>query len=218
MCASDRLQGRGVRCAVVALACWVAATALAQGAPDREQEQLKRLKLQLRQVQQDQAAQQEAVARAEQARARADEAVKALQTRAQAEQGQAAAQARKLGALGQQLAEARQRGDSLQARVAELESALQAERTQAQSALARQGQAHAQSLQGIKAEHATQLGQCRQHNARLYEVGQGLLARYDGKGVGAWLGQHEPFVQMGRVALENARMQYQDLLDAERLR
>jgi hypothetical protein len=70
----------------------------------------------------------------------------------------------------------------------------------------------------VVAEHQAQLGSCRQHNAQLVEVGQGLLARYEGKGLGEWLGMQEPFVQSGRVALENARAQYQEQIDAARLK
>ena len=75
-----RLSACGLTAALLAMG--LAGVGVAQAA-DQGQEQLKRLKLQMRQIQQEQAAAQEAQGKADQARQQAEQALKSAQTELQ---------------------------------------------------------------------------------------------------------------------------------------
>ena len=213
MCASDQTSlSKGTRLLLWGvLACSMSGGALAQA--DKEQEQLKRLKLQLRQVQQEQAATQDAQAKSEAGRLGAEKALKEMQSALQVQRTSAGQAARKLTELSKERDALQQERDALKDRLTQLEAQLaESSRTAqvCQGDMARaqlQWQEQVQTLSGG-------LERCRTHNAELYVLGTGLLQRYENKGLGEVLGASEPFVQVARVQLENTRATYQDKLDA----
>lgn len=218
MCASDLTGWRWRVRAVLAgaLLASLAGTAMAQQA-DREQEQLKRLKLQMRQLQQSHAELQETQARTEQARVQAEKSASQAQVELAGQRQAAGSASRKVSTLSRELDEARQERARLAEQVEQLGRQLQEgasvaarERAEWQAAQARQNAAQ-QTL-------TASLDQCRGQNAQLYLLGTDLLSRYEHKGIAEVLAQQEPFFQRARVRLENTRDELQDKLDAARLK
>jgi chromosome segregation ATPase len=195
---------RMVRMAGMAALMGCALVAHAQS--DREQEQLKRLKLQLRQLQQEHGSAQEAQAKADQARQQAEQALKAAQGQlqgAKAATGSTSRQARLLAQVEQ-----------LTRQVAEQTQTLQTQ----QAGLVR-GQAFEAKLQQAVTANGNlgnSVKQLTAQNAQLYQLGTELLQQYENKGLAQVLGNAEPFVQTARVTLENLKETYQDKLDAAR--
>ncbi len=213
MCAS-KLIGRLT--AVMLVAISLSGGAHAEG--DRSQEQLRRLKMQLRQVQQEQeAAVQEARAKADADKAAMSQTLKSAQGEAVAQRAAAGAASRRLRALTDELESVKKDKEQLSEQVAQLQKAL--EESKAQSA--RQSQQAAATLASTQANlksASDQHDQCRTQNAALYELGSELLGRYEHKGLAEVLAAQEPFIQTARVTLENTKAQYQDKLDAARLK
>ncbi|HEX5357295.1 MAG TPA: hypothetical protein VFW93_13835 [Aquabacterium sp.] len=199
------------------LALFMATHALADSG-DREQEQLRRLKLQLRQQQQEKdAAIQDAQAKASADKAALAATLQSVQVDVQAQRRAASAATRRVQTLESELNTLKQDKEQLVQQVALLQKTLEDSKAQA----ARQGQqaaaalASSQSrLQNVSDQHE----QCRTQNAALYELGQDLLGRYERKGLVEVLTSQEPFIQTARVTLENTKAQYQDKLDAARLK
>lgn len=218
MCASDVLRrpvarpwgARGWLWLGLALA--VALPAQAQS--DREREQIRRLREQLRQQQQVQselqAGQQAAQAAAARQKTEFDNALAAARA------GQSAV-ARKLQALqdeanGLRADRTRLEGELQQARaeVTRVNDASRQARSVAQQAEQRvQQELTAQSLS---------LASCRADNATLAALGEELLSRYERKGLFDVFNENEPFVQAGRVTLENAQATYAERLARARQR
>ncbi|MEK8086064.1 hypothetical protein WNB94_06600 [Aquabacterium sp. A3] len=198
MCASDRslafIKGLMLSCAVL-----MAASTWAQGSGD---EQTRRLRLQMRQLQQQQASLQEAQAQAESQRQAAQQALEATRTDLSSQKAAAAAASRRAAGLSKALADTTAERDALQARVAELEASLQRSTEQGQVCQATLGQARL-NLGAANRDLNTRLGQCLKDNSELVTLGQDLLQRYENKGLGEVLGANEPFIQAGRVRLEN---------------
>lgn len=215
MCASEykRVAVRGVHGLVLLLASACLSPAHAQAA-DRDQEQIKRLRLQIRQLQQAQTQAQEAQAQADKARADSEQALKSAQSGAQA----AAAQAgRRTASLNAELQALRADNAQLKAQLEQGKAKLQVQATQAQQQQVQARDALAQStarLQALDERHA----QCRADNLTLHELGIELLQRYEHKGVGEALSAQEPFFQLARVRLENTVSQYRDKLDDARFK
>ncbi len=213
MCASDRPWGP-VKPWLLALTLalshtWVWAQA------DKEAEQLKRLRLQVRQSQQQLQQTQETLAQAEQARQRAEASQKAQDTELSRQRGAADAAGRRAGALAREL-------DALKGTLSATQAELQAlkvqhqtlgesaERVRAQAVEAEAGwRAQVQQLQA-------QLQRARQDNAVLADLGLELQERYEHKGLREVLSANEPFVQTGRVRLENLKASYEARIDAAR--
>lgn len=199
------------------LALFVATHAWADSG-EREQEQLRRLKLQLRQQQQEKdAAIQEAQAKASADTAAMASTLQSVQGDAQAQRRAASVATRRAQALEAELNTLKQDKEQLTQQLAQLQKALEDSKAQSaqQSHQAAAALASTQaSLKGVSEQH----DQCRTQNAALYELGTALLVRYENKGLGEVLVSKEPFIQTARVTLENTKAQYQDKLDAARLK
>lgn len=231
MCASDRraraFRLLALRWLVVACLPVLAVDAVAQQSPSREQEQIRRLRQQVQQLQQEQAGaqQQRQQAEAEQRRAAAErQDLEAGLRRSRGEIGNARTEARlateRAQQLEQQLSAARAESQALQDSL----TATRAQLQQAQAALA-QTQARLGTLQAAHAElnaahrdRGDQLGRATSSNLALHRLGVELLDRYRNKGVAEALATQEPFLQTKRVELENLVQDYRDRLDGERLR
>lgn len=213
MCAS-KLIGRLV--AVMLVAISLSGGAHAEG--DRSQEQLRRLKMQLRQVQQDQeAAVQEARAKADADKAAMSQTLKSAQGEAVAQRAAAGAASRRLRALTDELDALKKDKADLTAQLLQIKQALEESRAKAAEQQSQSGQTIA-SWQGRHKQLSEVNDQCRANNAELYLLGSELLTRYDNKGLADILTSQEPFIQTARVTLENTKAQYQDKLDAARLK
>ena len=92
--------------------------------------------------------------------------------------------------------------DKLEAANRELEASLQRSTELGQVCQATLGQARL-NLGAANRDLNTRLGQCLKDNSELVTLGQDLLQRYENKGLGEVLGANEPFIQAGRVRLEN---------------
>lgn len=213
MCAS-KLIGRLTVAMLVAIS--LSGGVHAEG--DRSQEQLRRLKMQLRQVQQDQkAAVQEARAKADADKAAMSQTLQSAQGDAQAQRRAASAASRRAQTLEAEVSTLKQDKEQLAQQVAQLQKALDDSKAQS----TKQGQQAAATLASTQASLKSvseQHDQCRTQNAALYELGNELLTRYENKGLGDILASKEPFIQTARVTLENTKAQYQDKLDAARLK
>lgn len=218
MCASDLKSSRLIRAlGALGLALTLGISA-AHAGNDREVEQLKRLKLQLRQLQQDQAsAQAAAQAQAATDKATMDAAVKAAKGEASANKSAVGVANRKAQALATELQTLKDERDKLNEQLASLQKQLAD--TQARSQRDAASSLSALNEQKLRHQALSQAhDQCLADNATLYELGNELLARYEHKGLGDILATQEPFIQTARVTLENTKAQYQDKLDAARLK
>jgi hypothetical protein len=230
---ASRLKVPLSRCFAALLCGLMMASAFGQQA-SREQEQLRRLRLQVQRLQQDQAAQRDAAQRADAekaataterdaaaaerdaARIRLRAAVAASATeqqRAEAAEKLLAAAQRDMAAaslrIGQLQTDVEARGrdaDKLRTEVIEL-----------QRRLADGGAAYA-DLQQRHVRQAEGLQICIASNQALRDIGLDLLQRYAGKTVAEVLAQDEPFLQFQRVKLENLLQDYEDKLDRQAVR
>lgn len=215
MCASDRFfEGRGVGRLGLMLGLCLALVAGAAHAGDREQEQVHRLKLQLRQMQQQQS---DAEAKLAADTAALSSSVDAAKKEASSSKAAAAQASRRVAALNGELQSLRDDKTTLTAQVAQLQKQLE-EQKQALQNYKDEAIAQAQEQKGVYDTLHARYQQCRQDNVQLYELGGELLTRYENKGIGEVLSAKEPFVQLGRVKLENLAAQYRDKLDVARIR
>lgn len=218
MCASNKLKMAPTWRALAVSMAMLAIAGLAHAEGDREQEQLRRLKLQLRQTQQEKdTALQEAQTRADADKAALTDSLKSVKGDAEAQRRAASASSRRAEALAADLAAAKKDKDQAAEQIAQLQKALD----EAKAQMASQQQQAAQTTAGWEGRFKSlsgQYDQCRTQNAALYELGVGLLGKYENKGFGEVLGVREPFLQTARVTLENTKAQYQDKLDAARLK
>lgn len=192
---------------------------LAHAQADKEGEQLKRLKLQMRQIQQQQQESQEAKAQAEQARAQAEQTLKAQDGDLQKQRAAAAGASRKATALSQELDASKAEAARLKAELAEARAAVEQQKAQlatAKLSLDKASATESRSLQE-RGQLTAQLQQCVAHNADLADTGLDLLARYEGKGLGAVLSGSEPFLQTARVKLENLQAEYKRRIKAAQI-
>jgi len=225
MCASKPLLK------LLALVCASASLCLspawAEQQPNREQEQLRRLRQQLQQLQQQQATDQDSARRADADKAVAKKELDSAQAELRRQRASAAAQSKAAGEQQAALDMVRSERDALKASGDALRteldagnasgvklradiSGLQRSLAQRDSALADLGARHQSQAQGLQS--------CIASNQALHALGQELLQRYAGKGVGDVIAQHEPFLQFKRVALENLLQGYQDKLDQQAIK
>lgn len=191
--------------------------ALAQSA-DRDQEQIKRLRQQIRQLQQQHtAALQAATVGAASTKAADEQALAQARADSTGQRQAANAAQRRATALASDLASAQDGNQRLKAEVADLTAQLNNAQQAAQQAQARHQQEQTTQLARHEALLGTQ-AQCQRRNGELHALGMALLTRYEQKSVADVLAGHEPFVQSARVRLENEQAAYQDQLDAARLR
>lgn len=214
MCASDisftRPGAWTTRLAGLALA-FMATLAHAQA--DKDAEQLKRLRLQLRQMQQQQQQAQEAQAQADRARQQAEQSLRSQAADLASQRANAASASRRSSALGKELEALKAEHESVKAELAALKQQHQAAGLALEASSARETRL-TQAAQGL----STQLQRCGTDNAALADVGLDILQRYENKGMAEVLSANEPFVQTGRVKLENLKADYQRRIDAARFK
>lgn len=212
MFASD--QGKGAwRCGVVALLLSLASSlSLAQS--DKDAEQLKRLRLQMRQVQQQA---QQAQANADQARQQAEASLKAQEGELQKHRGAASTASRRSAALAKELDALKPEHERTLAELAALKAQHEALVVASKAAQAQSTETEG-SLRAQLAQLNAQMQRTSGDNLALAELGLELLQRYEDKGLGEVLSANEPFIQAGRVKLENLKASYQQRLDAARLK
>jgi chromosome segregation ATPase len=222
MCASDQrwkvaARWRGLMRAA-SLAALMGCALVAHAQSDREQEQLKRLKLQLRQLQQEQSTAQEAQSKADQARQQAEQALKATQGQLQGAKAASGNTSRQVSTLTQELTAIKDERTRMQAQLEQLTRQVAEQGQALQAATVRGQEFEAKLRQAVTANGnlGASVKQLTAQNAQLHQLGTELLQRYDNKGLSEVLGGAEPFVQSARVALENLKETYQDKLDAAR--
>jgi chromosome segregation ATPase len=210
------------RAAVALLACalLMPLLALAQSAPSREQEQIRRLRQQLQQLQQELA-----TARQGEAGARIESAnrVAAAEAAARRAQRGAAGTAQRVAELETELTSLRDKaadGDKqLLQRTAERDDARQG-LAQAREELSRRAQRLAEGERNstdLLARFRTQnaaLDLCSRHNKTLQAVSMELLGRWARHDWRDALLTKEPLVQARRVEIENLVQGYEDRIDA----
>lgn len=182
----------------------------AQSEPgSKDREMLRRTQLELRKLQQ-----QNAALKSDNSKLEAD---------LKATQAQAAGREDELAAV-------RRQGGALQAEVSKLPSgeralqqSLQQSADEAARKLAQAEQTLAQrdaEIVGLKdaVQDATARGEsCEAKNVQLYEYGQTLLLQYRDKGVWDSLRQQEPVLGLHQVQIENTLEEYRDKLAAQRV-
>jgi len=215
MCGSDFKLG-GLSLGLLSLTLWGAGLASPAMAADREQELINRLRTQNRQLEQDLSAAQEARAKAE-SQVKAAPAPVARPPEASTSRELKLAKAA-TGAAARRVAELEK---ELQGAKEALAEAGREKQTLAQKVSEQEGQWSRGLLEAEKAKQAhlaltAQHEQCRADNAKLYATGAELLKLYQDKGFGAVLGSKEPFLQVGRVQLENVGAQYAEALKASK--
>lgn len=216
MCASDRRRPR-VWVHVIGAALLVSATLSVHAQSDKDSEQVKRLRLQMRQVQQQQQLAQEEQAKADQARQKAEQALKTQESDLSRQRGLAASASQRASTLAKEL-------DALKKEHARVQAELAAVNEQHRALLASSKSAQAASadreskLSAQGKDLTAKLDRCVSDNAELADLGLTLLQRYEDKGIGEVLASNEPFVQTGRVKLENLKADYVRRIDAARVK
>lgn len=214
MCASDfsshRPSAWATRLAGLTLACVVT---LAHAQADKDAEQLKRLRLQVRQMQQQQQQAQEAQAQADRARQQAEQSLQSQAADLASQRANAASASRRSSALGKELEALRAEHDKTKAELAALKQQHEAAGLALKTASAREA-GLSQAAQAL----SSQLQRCGSDNVALAELGLDILQRYENKGMTEVLSAKEPFVQTGRVQLENLKADYQRRIDAARFK
>lgn len=195
---------------MVALSAGVIAPAMAQ---QRDNDQIRSLRAQVRDVTRLQREAELARQAAERASAEASEALVVARSRAdELAGGQEGARARAVNAEREVA--------RLKAKLVELEVAATKRDEivrQTQDELGRQRVAGAATQDRLQSVEEL-LGQCRSDNAVLATTASELLDAYEGKGVGAILGETEPFTGIGRVRLEVLKERYSEKIEAATLR
>jgi chromosome segregation ATPase len=211
---------------VAALALVLALPVLAQQAASREQEQIRRLRQQVQQLQQELATQQQSAQQASRDKAEAERKLQGVQSEASRSRAAVRAGAGKVAELEQSLESLRSEHGNLQSRGAELQTELDKSRAAIAQLRSESEQRRQQlgsrdsALASLQQRHRTQaegLQTCIVRNQALQTLGQELLQRWSGKGLGETLAVKEPFLRLNQVELENLVQGYQDKLDKEAL-
>jgi chromosome segregation ATPase len=139
----------------------------------------------------------------------------------------------KLGKLNKSLSEEKTRGEQLakdlegvkqelgtnQTRLGETEAKLaETAKTlfQTQQTLART-ESDKRQLEGVKVRQEKEIASCESKNLKLYQTGRDLMTRFEQKSCGEILAQKEPFTGLKRVEVENLLEEYRDKLDDQKL-
>lgn len=224
MCASD--WRRAALLPALMAATLLATPASGQNSSSREAEQLRRVRQQLQQLQQEAANQQQAAQRAIAERNDMQRKLDTALAQLKDQRGRLSAQSRQAVQVLQDLEAAARRQAAESERATELHAALEAERRdtvtlRGELALAqRQRGTLQESFGDLSVRHRAQaegLQSCIARNAGLRALGLELLQRYERKGWAEVLASDEPFLQWGRVSLENLVQGYRDKLDAQAL-
>lgn len=214
MCASDlSLRPRKGWARLLAIVSLAASAAVAQAQTDKDAEQVKRLRLQVRQVQQQQQQAQEAQAKADQARQQAEQALQAQSSDLTAQRAQTGAASRRAAGLSKELDALKAEHAQTLSELAALKQQLQVSRQAHEASTLREGR-----LTQAGQQLSAQLQRCGSDNAALADLGLDILQRYENKGVAEVLSANEPFVQTGRVKLENLKADYLRRIDAARFK
>lgn len=195
---------------LVLLAALAPALGLAQtDTASKEREILRRTQLELRRVQQENAALQRDKTQAE-----AD--LKAAQALAAGREDELAGVRRQGGALQAEITRLRGGEQALQQRLQQSTDESAQRLSQAEQALAQRDAEIAGLKDALKS--ATAQGQsCEAKNTQLYEYSQTLLQQYRDKGVWDSLRQQEPVLGLRQVQIENTLEEYRDKLAAQRI-
>lgn len=78
--------------------------------------------------------------------------------------------------------------------------------------------AEKQALESEAKRQAQLIKRCQSHNARLCIIANELVQQYEGKGVMSSILHKEPLTQLKKVALEQFVQEYQERIDAEKLK
>lgn len=201
--------------------------AYAQSAPGREQELIRRLRQQVQQLQQAQSEQQQAAQKAMAELAAAQKRAEAALADSGRARGAVATQAKNVAELRTERDALATERDVLKRQVDEAraeierrtqaEAALRAEAAQRQALLATREATYASLWQRHQAQ-AQGLQACIDANAKLHALGLEFLDRYENKGASELWSQREPFLQFGRVKLENLLQGYREQLDQSALK
>ena len=209
-------------------------------APSREQEQIRRLRQQVQQLQDERTAAQDMARKsgnekkiAEEAKADLEGQTKRLGSSLEAVRNKAAAQTRRVNELEAGLAAIRTERDAIRAQQSDTTQRLAQERATLAQARAQQAvqqtqlvgqqtqlvgqQTQLAALGTQKDALSSQLDAAVRNNLALHALGLELLSRYEGKGVLESLSAREPFLQIKRVELENLVQDYRDKLDRQRV-
>lgn len=218
MYASDRsTQKYMIRPILLAACATLALLAGSAQAADKEQEQVKRLRLQMRQLQQEQSSLQEAQAKADQEKQQAEKALKSASAELQGQRQAVTANVRRANALAQEVAALKEEKIRLEQQTQALTQQLEQANQTAQASKAQFLQTEGE-LKGKNQALAVRIDQCAAQNVQLHQLGSELLQRYEDKGLRQVLATQDPFLQLARVQLENVKAEYQDKLDAARLK
>lgn len=194
------------------LLCAVAFGALAESKPNRDQEQLRRLRAQAQQLQQSLDAEQQQRLKASAALAEAEKIGTALQERAGAAQRRAAGAEKQLGAARQELDALRQERDQMKAQLDSTRASL-GESERKAGHLAETLVQKDRELVQTREQLGAQVQDLKQRNAALYALGIEAIEHYRHRSMGARIGQAEPFMQTGRVQMEMLLEGYRDRLE-----
>ncbi|RTL31614.1 MAG: hypothetical protein EKK47_07090 [Burkholderiales bacterium] len=212
MCASKLIRHVSL---TFLLASVMLAAAHAEG--DREQEQVRRLKMQLRQIQQQQdAAIQEVKTKADADKAAMEKSLKSAESDVASQRAAAGAASRKVKALNEEVESLKKDKEQLSVELAQLKQYLEDSKAKAVEQQGQSAQTIA-SWQGKYKQMSDANDRCRANNAELYTLGTDLLGKYENKGLREVVSANEPFLGIARVKLENIKAEYQDKLDALRL-
>lgn len=192
-------------------------------AADREQEQIRRLRQQLQQLQGERSSQQQAAQQATAEAVALKRELDALKDGHERQQARLAGQAR-------EAREAAAEHDAERVQLLlernELKRKLAATRRGAAQLLGDLGEREheknqlAAGLGSLQPRHASQaagLQACVAANEQLHGIGLELLDRYQNKGLWSALRDQEPLLQVQRVKLENLMQGYRERLDAQAL-
>ncbi len=206
------------------LAVWLLlAPALAAAQPERAAEKAAR-----RQQMQLQALQQQII-QAQAGKASAEQGRTQLETQLRSREKAAASALRAQREASEKLQAAEAAGLALGARVAELEKALEAQRSAAEQALAGKEREVAQLALSLKAregerdqwqvrfgEQVRLVTECGEKNDRLFKLNAGLIDSYRSKGVLDAIKQREPVLGLSNVQIFNRVQEYRDKAETER--
>lgn len=183
--------------------------ALAEQKPSRDQEQIRRLRMQTQQLQQER---DQAVSKAAQEHAESEKSLASRNEELAGLRNKAGASAKRTAALEAELETVKQERDRLAKALAALTD--KAKATEAELAK-RDGEATSCSVLLTKAQ--SESAACVEKNLALYQYGREVLEQYRGKGVWSALTQDEPVTGITRVRIENVLEEYRDKLDAMRI-
>lgn len=195
------------------------APALAEKKPNREREAVRRVQMQLQQVQGQIAALEEEKTKLGDEREQARKEAKAVKG--------------KVGKLDKALSEEKARGEQLQkdleaakqeqaaTKASLLESETRLAETaknllQTQQTLART-EADKRQLEVLKVRQEKEIAGSEAKNLKLYQTGRELMTRFEQKSCAETLAQKEPFTGLKRVEIENLLEEYRDKLDEQKL-